>query len=228
MWIDCDWGEQGLTHLVGTCDVVVIVDVLTFSSAAELAVSRGAWVYPYHWMVPGGRELAAQVGGVLAGPYGEGGYSLSPASLTGIPAGTRLVLPSPNGAVLSLLAGQAPTLAGCLRNAQAVAREAARLGQHIGVLAAGERWEDGSLQMAMEDWLGTGAIVAALAGERTMEAELAARSFASARDDLESLLAASRTGRGLIGRGRRQDVFLAAQLDASQCVPCKQVGGYFA
>ena len=49
-------------------------------------------------------------------------YSLSPTSLTGLPKGARLVLPSPNGATLSLRAAAlGTTVAACLRNARAVA-----------------------------------------------------------------------------------------------------------
>jgi 2-phosphosulfolactate phosphatase len=48
-------------------------------------------------------------------------YSLSPQSLASIPKGTRLVLPSPNGATLTLATEKTPTLAGCLRNYRAVA-----------------------------------------------------------------------------------------------------------
>ena len=57
-------------------------------------------------------------------------YSLSPASLTAIPAETSLVLPSPNGSAISALAAQLgrPMLAGCLRNAAAVAAAAKQSG----------------------------------------------------------------------------------------------------
>ena len=78
-----------------------------------------------------------------------GRYSLSPKSLSALPAGATLVLPSPNGAVLTArlaCAGQA-VVAGCLRNATAVGAYVADAGTKIGVLAAGERWPvDGSLR----------------------------------------------------------------------------------
>ena len=58
-----------------------------------------------------------------------------------------LVLPSPNGATISLEANcRGYVLAGCLRNRSAVASRAAALGGPFGIIAAGERWSDGTLR----------------------------------------------------------------------------------
>ena len=67
-----------------------------------------------------------------------------------IPADVRLVLPSPNGATLSLETGELPTFTGCLRNAQAVAQALQGIGPKISLIPAGERWKDGSLRPAVE------------------------------------------------------------------------------
>lgn len=77
----------------------------------------------------------------------------------------RLVLPSPNGsAIASATAGT--VVAACLRNATAVARwlgfRLADSGTAVTVIAAGERWPDGSLRPALEDLLGAGALLSAL------------------------------------------------------------------
>lgn len=44
-----EWGPQGIEHLVPISDSVVIVDVLTFSTAVVVAAARGATVFPYRW-----------------------------------------------------------------------------------------------------------------------------------------------------------------------------------
>jgi len=153
--IRCEWGEQGVRHLAPISDAVIIVDVLSFSTAVTVAVGRGAIVYPYGKRDGSEVPYAASLKAKLAGPRGKARYSLSPASFADVPSGTRIVLPGPNGATLTLLAGSLPTFAGCLRNAKAVAAAAVRCGKRIAVIPAGERWKaDGSLRPAIEDWIG--------------------------------------------------------------------------
>ncbi|MGH8067308.1 MAG: hypothetical protein ACRERE_19145 [Candidatus Entotheonellia bacterium] len=122
--IRCEWGLSGIAALASSVDVLVIVDVLSFCTCVEIATTRGAVILPYPLKDHSAERLAFQEGAELARPRGRGGYSLSPASYLTVPAGTRIVLPSPNGASLSLATGRTPTLAGCLRNAAAVARAA--------------------------------------------------------------------------------------------------------
>ena len=136
------------------------------------------------------------------------------------------MLPSPNGSTLSVLASERTTLAGCLRNARAVARKAVGLGDRITVIAGGERWPDGSLRPAMEDWLGAGAVIAHLQGKRSPEAELAARSFKSALPDLDALLRGCISGQEILAKGRLRDVELAAQLNVSETAAMLVDGAY--
>ena len=108
-------------------------------------------------------------------------YSLSPKSLSALPAGATLVLPSPNGAALTAGLGSAgQVVAGCLRNATAVGACIADAGSKIGVLAAGERWSvDGSLRPAFEGLVGAGAAIAAIGrADRSPEAAAAAAAYA--------------------------------------------------
>ena len=217
--VDCEWGRQGLDALASSCDVLIIVDVLSFSTAVEIAASRGARVLPLPWADGDLGGWSSDGETIVAGARGSGRPSLSPASLLAIGAGTRLVLPSPNGAELSTRAPGKPVLTGCLRNACAVASAAARLGDRIGVVPAGERWPDGSLRPAFEDWVGAGAILAHLQAERSPEAEAAVDAFRGARSALAHWLRRSVSGRELVGRGFERDVALAAELDVSACVP---------
>jgi 2-phosphosulfolactate phosphatase len=147
----------------------------------------------------------------------------------------RLVLPSPNGSAISVEATRQHrrVLAGCLRNAAAVARSAQHIGQRIGLVAAGEHWPsveqpDRAFRVALEDLLGAGAIVRSLAAARSPEAEVAVAAFERAAGDLAGYLRGCTSGRELIGLGFQQDVEMAAELDVSQTVPRFVDGAYVA
>jgi 2-phosphosulfolactate phosphatase len=230
----CEQGEAGLAALAPSCDVVVIVDVLSFSTSVEIATSRGAVVLPYRFRDDSAAAFAEAHAALLAGRNALG-LTLAPHTLVGIPRATRLVLPSPNGATLSLLAGGVTALAGCLRNRAAVARHAAAQVERapagcgrIAVIAAGERWPDGSLRSAFEDVCGAGAIMDALPERfsRSPEARAAESVFRESRRSLHALVSACDSGREKQGRGQERDVELACDLDASDCVPVLADGAY--
>jgi 2-phosphosulfolactate phosphatase len=218
--VRCEWGENGVRRLAPVADVVVIVDVLSFSTCVDVANSRGAIVFPYRWKDESATAFAASVNAELAGARrARDGYSLSPASLIKIPAGTRLALPSPNGSALSLATGRTPTLTACLRNCRAVATAAAKYGPRIAVIPAGERWGDNSLRPALEDWVGAGAVISHLKGSLAPEASAALSAYLSVKPDLKHMLKQCGSGRELIARGYEQDVDIASELDVSGCAP---------
>jgi 2-phosphosulfolactate phosphatase len=208
----------------------VVVDVLSFCTCVEVATARGAAVVPYRWQDDTAARYALEQGAILASrDRGAGGYSLSPASLANIPPGTRLVLPSPNGAAVSLrAAGIGTTVAACLRNAAAVAAFARARGGPVAVIACGERWADGSLRPSWEDLVGAGAVIAELPGPRSPEAEAACEAFRRAEADLPARLRACASGRELIERGFAADVELAAAVGVSRCVPVLSAGAFVA
>ena len=224
--IRCEWGQNGVKQLVPISDVVIIIDILSFSTCIDIAASRGATVFPYQWKDDSASRFAKSMNAQLAQKRGGNGYSLSPASLTQISRDTLLVLPSPNGSSLSLATGTTPTLAGCLRNCRAVALAAMGYGSKIAVIPAGERWEDGSLRPAFEDLVGAGAIISHLTGSLSPEAQAAASMFQSAKPNLKTLLKQCGSGKELIERGFERDVDLAAELDVSECVPVLVDGAY--
>jgi 2-phosphosulfolactate phosphatase len=228
--IRCEWGLAGLTALLPTSDVFIIVDVLSFSTSVDLAVGNGALVYPYRWKDESAVAYAQERGAILASfdRRATASYSLAPSSLVAIPAGARLVLPSPNGSTLSTATETTLTFAGCLRNARAVARAAQRRGRRISVIAAGERWSDGSLRPAIEDLLGAGAIVAQLSGSRSPEATVAEQAFLSLQANLSAYLRQCSSGKELIERDMADDVELAAALNQSDAAPLLQDGAYAA
>jgi 2-phosphosulfolactate phosphatase len=217
--VRCEWGLPGMSALAPGVDVLVIVDVLSFSTCVEIATSRGAAILPYPWQDSSAEGFALQEGAELARRRGTGGYSLSPQSYLTVAAGTRIVLPSPNGASLSLSTPGKPTLAGCLRNAAAVAQVAGRLGHRIAVIPAGEQWPDGSLRPSLEDLLGAGAIIAHLAGSLSPEAQAAADLYRASLPNLASKIRQCSSGRELVVRGFAPDVGLASELNVSLGVP---------
>ncbi|MBR8839420.1 MAG: 2-phosphosulfolactate phosphatase [Stigonema ocellatum SAG 48.90 = DSM 106950] len=220
--IRCEWGIQGVSQLAPISDVIVIVDVLSFSTSVEIATNNGAIIYPYRWRDDSALDYAKSMDAELSrGRFSKDGYSLSPASLTKIPAGTKLVVPSPNGSSLTLLTGTTPTLAGCLRNCESVAQFAQRYGPRIAVIPAGERWKDETLPLrpAWEDFIGAGAILSFLSGSFSPEAETAVAAFHAFQKDLLGNLKKCSSGKELIAKGFELDVELAAAFNVSDCVP---------
>jgi 2-phosphosulfolactate phosphatase len=216
----CEWGVGGHDRLAGA-DVTIVVDVLSFSTCVDIAAGRGAEILLSDSKGAHGEARARAHDAELAGRRGEARFSRSPASFLDAPAGLRCVLPSPNGAAVTMRATSRQTvvLAGCLRNAGAVAQRASRLGRTFNVCPAGERWPDGSLRLALEDWLGAGAILRRLPGERSPEALAAIAAFEQAAPGLVDAITRCSSGRELIERGFAEDVELAAALDVSLSVP---------
>lgn len=217
--IRLEWGLKGVEMLAPISDIVIIIDVLSFSTCIDIATSNGALVYPYKYNDNTLIEYAEKIGGVAAKHRNEGGYTLSPASLTAITRRTKLVLPSPNGSTLSLATGDTLTLCGCLRNAKATAEYAMTKGKNIAIIPAGERWQDGSLRPAIEDITGAGAIISNLQGTLSSESKAALAVYNSIGNNLEDELLECISGRELIEKGFKEDVFLASKLNVSSNVP---------
>jgi 2-phosphosulfolactate phosphatase len=226
-----EWGPNGLRTLAPAADVVIIVDVLRFTTAVSAAVETGGIVFPYRWSDDGAAAFAREHDAILAGRREEGVLSLSPSDLLGVAPGTRLVLPSPNGSALAFAAhqhGAGHVLAGCLRNASATAELARRLAGVTGTIAvigAGERWHGttGPLRPAVEDLLGAGAILAALDPAASIshpgcspEAAAARSAFVAARPRLDDILPSTASGRELLARGWADDVAAASAWDVTK------------
>jgi 2-phosphosulfolactate phosphatase len=229
-----EWGLAGLRILAPVVDLVVVVDVLSFSTAVSIAVERGARVVP--WRTDGtttdvtAAAHARAIGARLASPNrGAPGPTLSAASLTGLAPGELLVLPSPNGSSCSVEAATAGAMvvAGCLRNASAVGRLVEGHGGNVAIIPAGERWPDGSLRPCLEDLIGAGAILAGLEPHAlSPEARAAVGAFRSARSRIGPALADSASGRELLEGGFGADLALAGELDATDLVPVLVDGAF--
>jgi len=212
-----DWGADGLRALAPGVDVVVLVDVLRFTTAVTVAVERGVVVRPI----------------ATSGPTGRA-WELSPRWIGEHPAGASLSLSSLNGATLALAAaeaGVATVLAACFRNAGAVAAAIVALGvQTAAVIAAGEAGRP-----TVDDFMGAGAVLAALDPAASVsapgcspEAAAARAAFVAARPRLPEVLAACTPGRELAGRGLAEDVAASAEVDVSSAVPVLRDGLFVA
>jgi len=175
--IYCGWGPGGIISLSPHVDVFIIVDVLSFSTCVDAAVSNGAFILPFPHKDERAAEYAKENNAQLASlKRSKSEYSLSPSSLISIKPGTRLVLPSPNGSELSF-ASDKITFTACLRNCRAVAEYVNTLGKNVGVISAGERRKDDALRLAMEDYIGAGAVISFLNGKLSDIAEDAGLSY---------------------------------------------------
>ncbi|MEU8180362.1 2-phosphosulfolactate phosphatase [Micromonospora sp. NPDC049044] len=235
-----DWGLTGAAELGRVCAALVVVDVLSFTTAVEVAVARGIRVHPFPWgeQAP---EYAVRVGAVAAvgrrRVSAEHPWSLSPAALSTAPVVADLVLPSPNGSAISAAASATglPVVAACLRNARAVGRWLRRQGYGtvdapIGVIASGERWPDGSLRPSVEDQLGAASVLDALSGVPgglSVEAAMALAALAST-PDVPAAVRGSVSGRELTESGFAQDVDIAVRIGVSDVVPLLNQGVFSA
>jgi 2-phosphosulfolactate phosphatase len=226
-----DWGRHGARAAAERQDILVIVDTFSFSTAVVTAVQGGGLVYPCAEDEQPG-VLAQRIGGEVAvrrkDVPAKGRFSLSPLTYLHLAPGTRIVLASPNGATCSRYARAVPFLfVGALVNAEAVATAVSYLldttDRCVTIIACGERWRppaaDGALRVALEDYLGAGAILASLRYEQSPEARVCASAFTHSRHDIAALLWECGSGRELRGIGFPEDVRHAAQLNSYDAVP---------
>jgi 2-phosphosulfolactate phosphatase len=234
-----EWGPTGCKQLSTESGCVVVVDVLSFTTAVTVATARGMAVLPLPLDAADPESYATSHGARLAVRRREASeehpWSLSPSSLAGGPFTERLVLPSPNGAMTSLVA-KGTVVAGCLRNARAVAQWIldggyGSIDRSTLVIAAGERWPDGSLRPAIEDGIGAGAVLAPLqdAGLTLSPEAAAMANLYRGIDDLRAAIEACSSGRELQSIGYGSDVDDAAALDADpEVVPSLRQGAFSA
>ncbi len=225
------WGRAGAQRAGRKGDILVVVDVLCFSTSAVTAVQHGGVVLPCCNSEEA--EIASALsGGVVAVRREEapekGRFSLSPLTYLGLEPGTRICLPSPNGAACCGFADpNTPLLIGSLVNAEATADAISCLlegsDRNVTILACGERWEhasaDGDIRFAIEDYLGAGAIIAALDSPKSPEVLVCEAAFTGSQPCLSDILWNCGSGIELRERGYEADVHHAAQLDLYTAVP---------
>lgn len=245
--VHVEWGTSGAALAAARGDLVILVDVLSFSTSMSIACNRGATLFVYsqpELEAQGGRkEVARRLNAKVIGKsrHAEpGGYSLSPSSLVNCEPNLRLIMTSLNGAhCVAESGGKYPCLIGCFRNRNATADYASALlsadadsPRRVTLIACGEQWSSVSDHSAprpgLEDWLGAGAIVAALVEHgltASVEALAAKATFLASSNQLVDVLTDCVSGRELITRGFGVDIALAAQLDVDQSSVVEHVPG---
>ncbi len=227
-----DWGIDGLARLE-PADVIVVVDVLRFSTAATRAIEAGREIVLRPELSRNGapiahaaREHAARGATVLIGclrnrgaiadaivaeQHARGGRM----SVVVIAAGERAARRTP----LPMLLGASVPQPG--QHAEGGDENP----EHGGHDPQGVDQERDAAQLprfAVEDLLGAGAIIDALITRGidhcSPEASVAAEGFAALQHGLGHLLGASGSGRELAAAGLDGDVAYASALDASSAV----------
>ncbi len=231
-----DWGVLGAKRAAERGEVILIVDVYSFSTTVAYAAARGASV------IPCGKsdnpvEIAKSVGGTVVVNRRDvptlGKYSLSPETMLNAQPGEKIILPSRNGANCSRAAQGAPhVIAGAFVNLKAVGEcvnkllETEKCG--VTIIACGEREkeDDHQLRVAIEDYLAAGAIVSMVKGEKSPEAEVCEGAYLSRRSRLKEILWESTSSRELREAGFARDVELSIAVDAFSIVPLLRKGAY--
>lgn len=225
-----EWGQAAIRHLAPNVDCVIIIDVMSFTTCVDIAVERGAIIYPYPWRDETAQAYAAARGAEVASSkrrFSEG-WSLSPASLLKVSEGLRLVLPSPNGSAAAFDAMQLGCTVYCasLRNLHATVA-ACRYHRSILVVPCGERWPDDGLRPSFEDYLAAGGIVSGLGrSDSSPEARAAAMAYEAFGADRSRALASCGSAIELISRGFERDVELCMEENASR-IACRLSGDHF-
>ncbi len=226
-----DWGYKGAREAAERGDILVVVDTLSFSTAVVTAVHFGGVIYPCS-RTDNIAEYAKRVDGEAAVGRKDvpekGRFSLSPLTYVSISPGERVILASPNGATCSRYARSVPYLfVGALVNARQLADAVSALLDStdlcVTILACGERWripsEDGELRVAIEDYLGAGAILSYLKHTKSPEARVCEGAFLHTQNDLRAILWECGSGRELREMGYSGDVEHSARLNVYDVAP---------
>lgn len=197
-----EWGAAGLARLAPS-DVVVVVDVLRFSTTVTDAVARGD-------AVP--LDESAHAVSLNGAAVAEAAEAAGAVVLLGCLRNARAVA----HAVMSEQRRRGD------RTSIAVIAAGELAGRDAGA----------PLRFSVEDQLGAGAVVDALGAlgidHTSPEAAAACESFRGLRSAVRHLLTASGSGQELVDQGRRDEVMAAAAVDAESVVPVLRDGVFSA
>ena len=193
-----DWGQEGLRRLA-PADVVVVVDVLRFSSTVSARIVGGETV-PHD----DAAHAVSRNGAAVASAAADAGAVVFLGCLRNATAVAHAVLAEQN-------------------------RRAARTSINViaaGELSG--QGDAAVLRFSVEDQLGAGAVFGALEAlgldHSSPEAAAASESFRGLRSAVRHLLTASGSGQELLEADRRAEVLAAAAHDADDAVPVLRGG----
>jgi 2-phosphosulfolactate phosphatase len=204
--------------------------------SAQISETQGQYQVRFDWGIEGARTIAADVDVIVVVDVLGFGTEVD----LKVGAGESLSLQNASGAgaqiAINLVGHPAVVLAGCLRNSTAIATWAlAQQGDKgdrfgVAVIAAGKRRADGSTRFAVEDLLGAGAIIEALAevgiDYYSPEAAAAAAAFTGLRNATAHLIRASVTGRELAAGGHAAQLEAALEVGISPNIPILREFGF--
>ncbi len=237
-----DWGVRGVQEASKRGDIIVVVDILSFSSAITNAVHQGVIIYPFPRegdINEFGKQVDAEVCILERSRARELGLpSLSATSFNESHKNKKFVISSINGATCVKAAGENNYIfIGCFLNVSAVANTINQIQKekniNITVIASGERWssdegEPKELRPSIEDYLGAGAILELLDGTKSPESKVCISAYKNSKSELNELILDSSSGRELMNIGFPEDVKFSSQLDIFTEVPLlvKDKNGY--
>ena len=228
-----DWGTRGVLEASKRGDIIILVDILSFSSAVTSAVHHGVIIYPFTGIGDineFGEKINADV--CLLDRMKARELNLPSLSITSFNEShkdKKYVVSSINGATCVSVAGENDYIfLGCLLNSTAVAKTANQVQEekllNITVIASGERWsslgnEPKELRPNIEDYLGAGAILELLNGTKSPEAKVCISSYQNSKKEIVELIKDSSTGREVINMGFPEDVEFSSQVGLFNEVP---------
>lgn len=187
-----EWGLDGLRRLA-PADIVIVVDVLRFSTTVTDAASRGEIV-----ALDDSARAVSINGAFVAAEAEASGALVLIGCLRNATAAARAVYEEQE------------------RRGTRTAIAIIACGERTG------REEGAAVRFAVEDQLGAGAVIDALSvrgiDHSSPEAAVAGEAFHGMRRAVRHLLTASGSGQELIARGRRGEVVNAAEIDATDAV----------
>ncbi len=189
--VHCSWAFDDNYEILSQYDVIIVVDVLLFSTHLDLSFSSGQRTSKDFY------------------------YEDSTIRLIDIEEMTDYL---PSNLIHKLNQTEAFVIFGCLRNARAVATAARLLGKNILIMPVGDKFE-GEVKPCSEDMLGAGAIISYLQ-QKTLspESEGALAVYNSSKKYLHDVVLLSGKAKELISEGYELEIELACKFNKSKFV----------